>query len=436
VDGLAETRIYSGQDTDTRIQRAEEGRSYGIGIDIGTTTVAAALVSADGKKEPLAVCSLVNRQRRYGADVISRISASAEHGAVMRELVEEDIAQLAAELLGRTGCRPSQVTEVVIAGNTTMLHLLRGYDCTGLGVYPYHPLSLEAETLCAEDFGRISGVLPKETRVTLFPGFTAFVGADILSGLYYLGEKSSTAKKPFLFLDLGTNGEMAVCSGSKLYLASAAAGPVFEGGGISCGCASIPGAVCHTDGHSYETIEDREPVGICGTGVLELVSALVRSGIIDRSGLLKEPFFTEGYLLCSSAAGGDIRLVQDDIRKVQLAKAAVCVGIRTLLDRLPANDRGKISIFLAGGFGSGVSIHAIRELGLFPQELDEAAVYAPGNTSLLGTMRFIGEIQEKGYSAALSSLEKIRACANEIRLEAESDFGEAYYEALNFRSEQ
>lgn len=442
-------------------EKAQDGKAdpearYGIGIDIGTTTIAAALLK-ENDTVPLAVKASVNHQKMYGADVISRIQAAEEHGEMLQFLVQKDLLVLIEELLAETNCRPDQIKDIAIAGNTTMLHLLRGYCCSGLGTYPYNAVSLKAETMEAETlFGRRMDAPAEDgsalsleeqdflqsirrVRVTLFPGFTAFVGADILSGLYALEPYFEKNGGKFLFLDLGTNGEMAAGDGEKRYLASVAAGPVFEGGGISCGMASVPGAVAHVKITGARqavcrTIADADPIGLCGTGVMELASALVRAGIADETGLLSEEYFEEGYPFCRTADGRELSFTQADLRQVQLAKAAIAVGIRFLSEKVFGGQRDALPVlFVSGGFGSRIDFESIRELALFPEELSglEGKIQAAGNTSLQGTLRFLTE-STKSYEAALARLEALRESTEEIPLATADSFGDAYYAAMNF----
>lgn len=471
---------------------------YGIAIDIGTTTIAMALVKIDAdninvnsddntanadtgnKAQSMVVDTIsgINHQRQYGADVISRISAASEQGkdtaVKLRETIINDIEELITKLLVRNDLYIKNEVEIngnyeskkeskcdalrnlcgiTICGNTTMLHLLRGYDVSGLGKYPYEAQSLEIEEMT---FDKIIGddtyQLPEctehnenkirkdsilhNTSVTILPGFTAFVGADILSGIYALDITNSNKKS--LFVDLGTNGEIAYWNGKELKVTSTAAGPVFEGGGISCGVASVPGAISHvTITPPYEvkvqTIADEEPIGLCGTGVLEAISELIKLGIVDKTGLLADEFFEKGFPLAKGTSK-DIVITQQDIRNVQLAKAAIYAGIKTILD----GDTPDI-VYLAGGFGTNIDIKKIMNLGMFPLDFG-GKIVAKGNTALKGCIKFIEESQasEKGDSDSKASattrnkLEQIRALSKEVVLAEADAFDEEYIEAMNF----
>lgn len=411
---------------------------YGVAVDLGTTTIAAVLIKllpessyAFGKKdvepyEVIQTASCINRQRKYGADVISRIAAAEDPASAedMRQLIIEDIEKLITEDLLSVFPDEACLSAVTIAGNTTMLHLLRGYDVSGLGKYPYTPYSIDMEkTDSAEIFDNIRNV-----PVVLFPGVSAFVGADIVAGLYSLESKLS--EKCF-FLDLGTNGEMAYYDGKSLKVTSAAAGPVFEAGGISCGTASVPGAICHvmidenTHRPRIQTIGDAAPTGICGSGVLEATSELVRCGIIDATGLLADKFFDEGFPLTED---NTIRFTQQDIRNVQLAKAAILTGIKMLLGGA-VPDR----IYIAGGFGSSLNTEKIEKLRMFPEGFG-GKIVAAGNTALKGATLYTAAVLSGAGAEekAAARLKQIRETAQAVELSAIDSFDETYLEAMNF----
>ena len=403
---------------------------YGIAIDLGTTTIAVALVgisSGGAKAHVLRASSGINHQRKYGADVISRIDAASDPDGAkdLRELALEDIAKLISEVLFEND---NCISSVCIAGNTTMLHLLRGFDAAGLGSFPYEPVSVKIEKLDAGKlFGdSFTGKLQTalfDAEVTILPGISAFVGADIVSGIYCLDMGTHRGQKELL-IDLGTNGEMAFFDGEELIVTSTAAGPVFEGGEISCGVASVPGAISHVsiscDAErdvitNYETIGGLEPVGLCGTGVIEAVSELARNGIISENGLLSEPFFDNGFVIDE---GKDIRITQKDVRNLQLAKAAIRAGIEKLV-----GDKEPGKVYVAGGFGANLDIEKLKKLKMLPDSFFNK-IEVVGNTSLKGCIRYLAENGDRPSEIAQNS--------GELRLALEDDFGDTYIEALDF----
>lgn len=400
---------------------------YGIAVDIGTTTIAAALVgvSLDGEKEIIDTAGGINHQRRVGADVISRIAYAS--GAdrdlnrakleELRELVINDVSALVEELEKSVDV---DVSVIVVTGNTTMLHIFRGLDVESLGKYPYTPVDIGVyET---EMFG---------AKLVVMPGISAFVGADIVSGIYYSDIINKENRKE-LILDLGTNGEMAFFDGKNLKVTSTAAGPVFEGGTISCGVASIPGAVCHVDvtgdfGSGFftkvKTIGDKDPIGLCGTGVMEAVSELVRNGIADKSGLLADEFFDEGFALTDD---GKVSVSQQDIRNIQLAKGAVNTGLKELV-----GDDVPDKVYVAGGFGTNLDYDRIRHIRLFPDSFAGKAE-SIGNSALKGAVKLLSEIITGRKEEALSNLNKISECATEVVLANKEDFDDSFVDAMNF----
>lgn len=441
-----------------------EASTYGVAIDIGTTTIGAALIDIQDSKV-VGQKSLLNHQRVYGADVISRIAASLEtedgtdainerNLIKMRRSILTDIADTINDLMaGRKG----YVSQIVIAGNTTMLHLLRGYNCEGLGSYPYTPVTLDAESLTLNDlydaedskafidsYKTLAGnnnSCRQDTAVFIMPGISVFVGADIVSGMYSLGFGDDKSTSNIFMLDMGTNGEMAFKSGDHIYVASTAAGPVFEGGGISCGTGSIPGAVSHISinrdekgsiSTQIETINGLTPTGICGTGVLELVSELVRNGIIDKTGLLSDEFFDTGYVFASNRSQ-TFAMTQSDIRQVQLAKAAIRSGIEILISESAGVSADNIDkVYIAGGFGREVRPDAIRALQMLPQDIDSDKIYSPGNTSLSGCIKFIMNTAVNGIATEINKVKKIAGMSTEVILAGLDEFDDTYYEYLDF----
>ncbi len=407
--------------------------SYGIAIDLGTTTIAAALVSAAPDNpgyKVLQTASCINSQRRYGSDVISRISAAedATTREALRKSAVSDIENLIKELtesqnITYLGENPD-LKAITITGNTTMLYLLAGNDPKSLGSYPYIAEHLEKEWMLSDI---ILDNIP-DISLTILPGISAFVGADIVAGLFTI---DLNKEEKFFFLDLGTNGEMAFYDGEKLRVTSAAAGPVFEAGGISCGVASIPGAIDHitideTDHHvTIHTIGDAQPIGICGTGVMEITSELVKHHIADETGLLTDEYFDEGFPLTED---GKIRFTQQDIRNVQLAKAAIYTGAKTLL-----NGDIPDKVYISGGFGSKISPENVEELRMFPREFD-GKIVAIGNSALKGAAQYTACVLSgwEKENDATAKLDLITESAVETELATTDGFDEDYIAAMNF----
>jgi len=404
---------------------------YGIAIDIGTTTLALALVDIN-QGNVLCCRTSENPQRAYGTDVISRIDAAAKGtGSELKKLISSKLYTEIIGLINDNKSEYSEIKRIAIAGNTAMLHILRGYDTSALGSYPFTPVNINHEelllgTLLSEE------ELPDDLKripVTILPGISAFVGADIVSGLFSLCFQER--EKPCLFLDLGTNGEMAVGTESKLLVTSVAAGPAFEGGNIKWGTGSIKGAISKVsirDGKpGIETVGGLlPPIGICGTGVIETTAELLGNGIIDETGLLSDLFFDSGYPLSKNASGEPIVFTQDDIREVQLAKSAVRAGLEILLERYGAGYNDIDRLYISGGFGHSLDTSKAAEIGMIPDGL-MGKCEAKGNTSLSGLIFFLRD-PKKGRTA----FERIKKISKELYLSSDEKFNRLFLEYMSF----
>ena len=402
----------------------------GIAIDIGTTTLALSLVDLTQGTVPDTVTS-VNPQRSLGSDVISRIDAATSgRAAELKSLISGELCSGIKRLMERNRITaPSVIRKAAIAGNTAMLHLLTGYPVKGLSAYPFTPVNLSLEKRPLEEL--IPGLPEKLKNVTAFllPGASAFIGADIISGLYSLGfhEKDGISA----LIDLGTNGEMVIGNREKLLAASAAAGPAFEGGSITWGSAGIPGAISKVeikgDKAAVETLGNREfPLGICGTGVIETCAELLDKGLIDENGLLCDPFFDPGFPLAETKEGESIVFTQDDIREFQLAKAAIRAGFEILLKRYGAGYEDIENLYISGGFGCFLNIKKAARTGLIPEELLSKCIPC-GNTSLSGTIRFLREGE-----AAFMAFAALTAATEVIELSNDPSFNDLYLNRLSF----
>lgn len=374
-----------------------------LAVDIGTTTIAMSLVDV-ARGTVLGTVTGVNHQRMYGADVISRITvASRGEGQALQRVLVEDLWKLAKDL----GQDFSGVP-VIVSANTTMQHLLQGYSCEGLGRAPYRPVNLSFH---------------KDENRTLLPGISAFVGADIVSGILACGMDQS--EETSLLVDLGTNGEMVLGNRDGFLVTSAAAGPAFEGAGISCGMAGVPGAICAVSlaqgGFQVETIGGKPPTGICGTGIVEVVYALLESGWMDETGLLREPYFSQGVPLADG-----ITFSQKDVRQVQLAKGAVRAGIEILKEKAGISYEMIRTLYVAGGFGQKLSPKKAVGIALLPEEL-AGKMQAVGNSSLAGAVCLARD------PSLAERLVRIPQMAKEITLADEAAFQETYIRELSFR---
>jgi len=350
-----------------------EGEGLGIAVDLGTTTVAASLIDLKSGAV-LATASTLNPQAVFGSDVLSRILACGkeENLKALTGCVRKAIAELAGRLLAGRG---EEARSMAVAGNTTMLHLLCGVDPSSIGVAPFTPVFTRMREARGGEFG-----FPAE-KVFLLPSVSAYVGADITAGMLaadFLGEGDNV-----LLVDLGTNGEMAFKHGGKILCTSTAAGPALEGACIECGVGGIGGAVNRVWERGgkleFSTIDGAPPVGICGAGLVDLISVLLQRGEIDGSGYLNG----EKYFLCDN-----VYLTRADVRQFQLAKAAVSAGISALLRRAGVREGEVEKCLIAGGLGSYMSVASEVKTGLLPAALGNIAE-AVGNGSLYGAQLFL-----------------------------------------------
>lgn len=395
---------------------------YGIAVDIGTTTVAMQLIDLRSGKIMKAHTAL-NIQRMYGADVIGRIEAAVKGSAgELKECIRQ-VLQSGVDSLTEGGHVP--VSRMVIGANTAMVHLLMGYPCESLGIFPFRTYNIQRiETA----WDSLSGQKGLSFPVRICPGVSAYIGGDITAGLYALGFHER--ERVSVLIDLGTNGEMAVGNRERILAASAAAGPAFEGGNLACGTGSIPGAVCHAawkDGTlCVETIGGEEPTGICGTGILEIIACLLEAELMDETGRLEEPYASEGFPVDEQ---GRIRVFQKDIREIQLAKAAVRAGLETLLDEYGNAIDEVDEIFLAGGFGYKLDIGRAEAVGLLPAGC-AGRVRAAGNTCLKGAAAGLLD----GESG--KTLDYIAGLVREVSLSGNPKFSELYMEYMCFGEEE
>lgn len=405
----------------------QQKEEYAFAIDIGTTTVAISLVNL-ATKQIQNTYTTINKQRAYGADVISRIKASIEgKREELRQSIRKDLLEGIKSLTEENQLDKSKISSVVIAGNTTMGHLLLGYSCETLGVYPFTPVNIDR---IEQSFAEVFEEEYLTARVILLPGITTFVGGDIVAGLLTCG--FDQMEKPCLLIDLGTNGEMAIGNKDKILVASTAAGPAFEGGNISCGVGSIAGAICGVrlgESMVYDTIGQKPPIGICGTGVIELASELLKTELMDETGLLCDEYFDSGFVLAKDPQGNEIALTQRDIRELQMAKSAIRAGAETLIRRFGITYEEIDRVYLAGGFGYKVNLEKAVNIGLLPEELQDRII-AIGNSSLSGAVNYLVEDE------APKRMDYMKSISSEVHLANDTDFNDFYIEYMAFGEEE
>ncbi|NSW84012.1 MAG: DUF4445 domain-containing protein [Syntrophothermus sp.] len=406
-------------------------RVLGVAVDIGTTSLYAALVDLeDGRR--LSVVTRGNPQKTYGADVISRVSrATEDRGGLTRlnEVLVAAVNSMIDELTSFHGVSPADVYQVVAVGNPVMLHLFAGLDVRGFGGAPFVGVFRHSWSETASTFG--IRIHPRG-QVRILPQVGGFVGADVVAGLLTL---DLHGRETFLYLDIGTNGEMVLYHKGEWWACSAAAGPAFEGGNISSGMRAEPGAVdrvwVQEDKIQFNVLGEGPPLGFCGSGLIDLVAAMLELGWLNQNGTLSPiQGGHQGSFVLNESAAPELRRVginQNDIRQLQLAKAAIRTGVDIMLERagLSVSDLGRV--YLAGTFGQYLRPASILRLGLLPPVRPE---------SIIG----IGNAAAEGAIMALLSREKQKEAdrlARSIRyleLASQPDFQEVFLRSLDFPS--
>ncbi len=380
--------------------------TFGLAIDVGTTTLVMELVELDTGKTVDTQAAL-NSQASRGADVISRIAyamSGREKAAELRTLVLDTLNRLISQTLQRNRVRPSSVYEIVVSGNTAMNHLLLGVPVNSLALAPYHAVFSRLPYLSAQEAG--FAVHP-EAKVYISPNIKSFVGGDIASGL--LASRPDRRKGNFVFIDLGTNGEIVLKTGKSLIAASTAAGPAFEGMNISCGMPALPGAVYKVEDSAgtlkLSTFRHKLPRGVCGTGLIDLIAIFLKRGDLSPQGAI---LTRERQLHVVKG----ISLTQDDIRQMQLACAAIKTGIRLMLKRNGLQEVDLDGIYIAGAFGNYLNIRNSMKIGLLPS-LEERKIIFVGNSSLAGAKQLLVSLKERERVESLIKKVSYRALASD-----------------------
>jgi len=400
---------------------------FGLAADIGTTTVVMALVNLR-TGAVVATESGLNRQSTFGGDVISRIQHALENesgGESLRSAIVEQLNALATALCARNNLQTTDILSVSLVGNTVMSHLLLGLPTTAIAKAPFIPVCNETVQTTTPEIGLR---LHPDCTVLVAGGVSAYVGGDITAGVLASDLMQSDALS--LFIDIGTNGEIALGNRGKLVSCSTAAGPAFEGGHIRCGTGGVSGAInsLHMERGNpvFTTIGDAPAIGICGSGVLDVTAALLDAGLLDETGYLEtddELDDTAIYRITN-----DVYFSAKDAREVQLAKAAVRAGIDTLLHAVGAAENDVQHVYLAGGFGNYMDQNSAIRIGLIPAVLRERIIPL-GNAAGSGAVRLLLDAN------AVTALEALRGKMTYYELSANPFFQNAYVEQMMFPEE-
>jgi uncharacterized 2Fe-2S/4Fe-4S cluster protein (DUF4445 family) len=420
----------------------EPGRSaipvYGIAVDLGTTTVAVNLLNLETGLV-MAKSGSYNRQSLYGSDVISRIIYTDEQPdglVILHQALLETVNALIGEVLQETGLGAAEIIAVVCAGNTVISHLFLNIPVTYLRLEPYVPAAQKFPPVRAGEIGlNVNPGAP----VCLMPAVASYVGGDITAGVLATGLTEADALT--LFIDIGTNGELVLGNSQWMVTCACSAGPAFEGSGISCGMRAMDGAIvaveisddCQTVG--VTTLGGQKPLGICGSGLIDLIAKLLNSGIIDRAGTLLDAKPTERirdgaggkeFVLVGateSGTGSDIMITEGDLKNIIRAKAAIFAGIMTMLKMVDLELAAIERVYIAGGFGNYINIPDAVKIGLLP-DLPIAKYTYVGNSSLHGAM--LGLLSQGAGQAAA----KIAGNMTYLELSAGNRFMEEFGAAL------
>lgn len=418
--------LYEDEVIDVNIKKP---KILGTAIDIGTTGISAYLLNLE-TGEVIKKLSSLNPQTKFGGDVVSRISYCREeaHGLEnLKILIVDEINRLLKNLTAET-YSVDEVYNVVVAGNTTMTHLLLGINPSSMAMAPYTPVLLES---CIFKAAEIGININPEGRMTVLPGASAYVGADIIAGIAAIGFNGRAHKS--IFIDIGTNGEIAAISNGKMICTSTAAGPALEGMNISCGCRAENGAIesFYIDEDYiiiYSTVGEGEPVGICGSGLLDIAGSLLQRNIITSTGSfnknmderIKDRLVDKKFYITDK-----IFISQKDIRQIQLAKGAIAAGIIMLLEKMHVNISEVEEIVIAGAFGYHINPESILRIGLIPKGFKGEITFA-GNTSIEGAR--LAAINKN----ILVLMDKIKDEMETLELSTDEDFQNYFIRELNF----
>lgn len=418
--------------------------SYGIAVDIGTTTVVASLVDLI-KGEEIASESEINPQKEYGLDVLSRVDyvKTNEEGLErLHRTIILCINDLIEKLCDNNNIKKNRVYEVSIAANATMMHLLLRVNTNSIGKAPYTTVFCREQNISSSALG-IN--IASFGRVYCLPGVSSYIGADIAAGAVVAGLEKTD--KNVLFIDIGTNGEIVLSKKGNLSSCSCAAGPALEGMNISCGMRAADGAVegvhINKDEIELKVIGDENAVGICGSGILEALSEIVRVKLVGKTGRIKKKSDIENdenlrYLsqnlieedkkrkiVLTQSKGNEISITQNDIRQVQLAKGAILSGFYALLELMELDMNELDGVVIAGQFGKHLSVESLIGVGIIPEVLRDRVTYI-GNSSKTGALMCLLSLQCR------NNMEQTAKKIDYFELSTKEGYERLFTKCLNF----
>jgi len=408
-------------------------RQLGLAVDLGTSKMAGYLVDLSNG-QTLAAKGIVNPQVSYGEDIISRISyamGSLAKRAQLQRLVVEALNQLAVDLYAEVDAKAEEIVEAVVVGNTAMHHLLLGLPVRQLALSPYVPTIRGALDIKARDLGLH---IAPGAYVHLLPNIAGFVGADHTAVLLATGAGES--KGMVIALDIGTNTEVSLIDNGKIVTTSCASGPAFEGGHIKDGMRAASGAIerlrIANDNIQYQTIDGAPPIGICGSGILDTMAQLYLAGVLDKGGKMTENHprvrsdnkHCEFILVSEEERDGQpaIVITQQDVRELQLAKAAIRTGIQVLLETNGCSEKEINKVVIAGAFGSYIDVASAITIGMLPP-LPLDRFRQVGNAAGMGAKLALISLSKRAEAQTLASQ------VNYIELASAPNFMQTFIEA-------
>ncbi len=417
---------------DYPLDRVFKKEEYGVAIDIGTTTIVINLFKGDSSYL-IGRAAELNNQRKFGADIISRIEYSMTKGlSHLHFTIVNQINKMIDDLCKRMSIKDKEIKYGVITGNTVMLHFFNNFEPDGMAFYPFTPKSLFGDYINTDIGLNIS----PEAKIYIPPCVSSYVGADTVCAI--LSSKMTDKKESSLIIDMGTNGEIGLFIEDEVICCATAAGPAFEGVGIDYGSPAVEGAIStvYFDESSYtikyKTIGDKDPVSICGSGIIDAAAVLLRRGIIDKTGRIQK----EGHSFSKNIVEReeslffkfhdcDITISQKDIRQIQLAKGAIAGGINTLLSEKGIEARDIDRLYICGGFGHHLNLDSAEYIGLIPPGSKDKAMVI-GNGALSGASEIV---------LNKLSIEKCRGIADKCRdveLSTNPYFMEEFIKQMSF----
>jgi uncharacterized 2Fe-2S/4Fe-4S cluster protein (DUF4445 family) len=413
--------LFKGKPLTTIIKNADTKQEIlGLAADIGTTTIALYLINLDSY-EVIGNRSLLNPQGNYGADVISRIDYCIKEPKgteKLKNIILRRINETISILCKKHNVSQNDIFIASVVGNTVMQHIFLGVNPSPIAFAPFTPVFTNERDVKASELGLNinSGGLVK-----VLPSVAGYVGADVVAGIATTNMMDQSEYG--LFIDIGTNGEIVIGNKDRLYCCATAAGPAFEGARIKYGIGGVPGAISGFGENHFTTIQNQKPIGICGSGLIDIIAYLLDSGKIEPSGIIEEDFKVVDAP--ETGINRDIFITQRDIREVQLAKAAIYAGIKIIMKVAGIGFENISQTFLAGGFGNYIRPASAFRMGLLPNELS-------GKIAQIGNAAGTGSLYATKSINFEKEIKRVLNKSSYVELSMRQDFNDEYVSAMGF----